>query len=393
MSDQYFLVLDVGTTGVKALVFDTDDTVRARAYEPIAKKMPQEGWVEQDPDEFIRAARGVLAEAVKKSGVSPDAIISMGIANQRETVVAWDLRDGTALAPAIVWEDSRTEDWCRTFYSDSVDRVREKTGLMLTSTFSAPKIHWLLDAVPAVADAAAAGTLAVGTVDSWVLFSLSREQRHMTDITNASRTLLYNINGHKWDRELLELFALDRDMLPAVRSSRALYGTLDPEICGNQIPIEVICGDQQASMAAAGFAPRTTKITYGTGTFIMQTLGDEFVLEDPFITTLTPSASIGSVQYALEASVRETGSRVAGVLGDEEATERVLEDIVQEVDVLLQQLPYPVATVIVDGGISQSEYLVRRQGELSNAEIVRQPIFDGTALGVKRLLSSIHHGT
>ncbi|MEX0930275.1 MAG: FGGY family carbohydrate kinase [Candidatus Paceibacterota bacterium] len=393
MSDHYFLVLDIGTTGVKAFVFDAHSAVVAHAYRTLSKDTPQPGRVEQDPEEIIDASRAVLSEAASEANVGSDDLLSMGIANQRETIVAWDLVTGLALAPAIVWEDTRTKEWCETIYGAAADEVREKTGLRLDPTFSAPKIRWLLDENIDVSRAAEEKRLAVGTVDSWALFRLSQEGRHMTDMTNASRTLLYNIHGHKWDRELLEMFGIERDILPAVRSSRALYGTLAPDICGSEVPIEVICGDQQASLSAAGFTPQTTKITYGTGTFIMQTLGDEFLLDDTFLTTLTPASAIGSVQYAFEARIAGTGERVASVLGDEEDLEGVLDGIAHDVDALLTELPYPAATIVVDGGITQSDYLVRRQGEISKAEITRQPIHDGTALGVMRLLSSIHHGT
>ncbi|MEX0672706.1 MAG: FGGY family carbohydrate kinase [Candidatus Paceibacterota bacterium] len=392
MSDHIFLVLDSGVSEAKAYVFDAHDSVLGRAYQPISKTRPNSGWVEQDPDELISAARAALSVAVDQSNVSPNTIISMGIANQRETVVAWDLATGEALAPAILGDDSRTQGWCEQFYGDVADRIREKTGLLVRATFSASKIRWLLDMNSDVVKAEEEGKLAVGTVDSWLLFKLSEEGMHMCDMTNASRTLLYNIHGLTWDRELLELFGIDPEILPSVRSSRALYGTLRSDICGCPAPIEVMCGDQQASMAAAGFTSHMTKVSYGSKTHVMQTLGDEFLLEDSFLTTLTPDAPIGSVQYALEASICDTGEKVTDALGHEEQLKKVLDDIVRQVDSSLSDLPYPTDTLIVDGGITQNDHLIRLQADVTGAEVVRQPIYDGAALGVMRLLSSIHHG-
>ncbi|MEX1087238.1 MAG: FGGY family carbohydrate kinase, partial [Candidatus Paceibacterota bacterium] len=194
MSDHIFLVLDSGVSEAKAYVFDAHDSVLGRAYQPISKTRPNSGWVEQDPDELISAARAALSVAVDQSNVSPNTIISMGIANQRETVVAWDLATGEALAPAILGDDSRTQGWCEQFYGDVADRIREKTGLLVRATFSASKIRWLLDMNSDVVKAEEEGKLAVGTVDSWLLFKLSEEGMHMCDMTTASRTLLYNIH-------------------------------------------------------------------------------------------------------------------------------------------------------------------------------------------------------
>ncbi|MDQ5957969.1 MAG: hypothetical protein QG665_310, partial [Patescibacteria group bacterium] len=303
-----FLVLDIGTTGVKGIVFTDDGQVLAKSYKLLKKSRPNPGWVEQDPMEYISASIFVLRNALALAKLSAGEISACGITNQRETTILWDKHTGLPVYPAIVWEDNRTKDWCAEVASKSGALVREKTGLHIESYFSASKIRWILKNSALAEKLKRDNNLLFGTVDSWVLWNLSDEAVHKTDYTNASRSLLYNIKTHKWDNELLEIFGVPLNILPAVAGSASLFGTLRRDIVGGNIPIGAVVGDQEASAVAAGLERDVTKVTYGTGAFVAQGLGENFALYDDFYTTLVPG--LYGAEYMIEAKVAGYGEKV-----------------------------------------------------------------------------------
>ena len=307
-----FLVLDVGTTGVKGFVFDRKLKLLGKSYHRLNKRFPKKGWVEQSPQDLINKSVLALRGAVKKSKVSPTSLISLGITNQRETTILWDKRTAKPIYPAIVWEDTRTTARTKTLGRKYQSIVREKTGLPIDPYFSATKIAWILENVPRAKTLAEKNHILFGTVDTWVLWNLSREKNYLTDYTNASRTLIFNIKKLVWDQGLLDIFKIPKDILPGVRPSGSLFGHLKSNVIGVSLPIRAICGDQQASMYAAGTKPRTTKITYGTGTFMMQIIGSKFIQHKPFFTTLTATTS--KPMYALEGKIDCCGNKVDELL-------------------------------------------------------------------------------
>ena len=277
-----FLVLDAGTTAVKALVFSSDLVCMVEASRPTQTHTPRPGWAEQDAGEYAALAKAVLAE------VAPHGpFVAAALTNQRETAVAWDRETGVPLAPMILWHDGRSSDALEVLAGRERD-VRQVTGLVPSAYFSASKFAWLSEQVPAVRQAAATGRLAMGTVDSWLMAQLTSERRHQTDESNASRTLLFDIRNRQWDPELCTLFGVATEALPATRHSQSAFGMLQVSDSGISSPLCVVVGDQQASLAAAGTAPGTTTVTHGTGTFLIQALGDEFTLTDHAYTTLAP---------------------------------------------------------------------------------------------------------
>ncbi|MFN7088906.1 MAG: FGGY family carbohydrate kinase, partial [Candidatus Paceibacteria bacterium] len=299
--DKYFVVLDVGTTLVKAFIFDTRLNVVTKAYKHLHKKQPKAGWVEQSPQELLSVSEETLRKVIAASGLAPSSFAALGITNQRETTICWDKSRGKALCPAIVWEDSRTEKICSDLGKKYGKLIRQKTGLYIDSYFSASKIKWILENVAETRQFVKNGELAVGTVDSWLLYHFLDSNRHFTDYTNAARTLLFDIKTLEWDLELLELFGIPPDILPQVLPSQSFFGDFKKSVFGFSLPLRAVCGDQQASMYSAGVEDGTTKVTYGTGTFVMQILGKKFALFDDFFTTLVPNSK--KPLYALEAKI------------------------------------------------------------------------------------------
>lgn len=372
------LSVDVGTTGVKALVFDVETLeVLSRQYRTFGKSFPQPGWVEEDPLEILGKTVLAMRDAVAESGFGEGDFMGMGLANQRETCIAWDSLSSYALYPAIVWQDERTTTHCQELAEKYGDRVRELTGLSLDPYFSASKMKWLIDHTKSE-------SILLGTVDSWILFNLTEGQPHFTDETNASRTLLLNIREKKWSEELLEIFSIPRNVLPQVQVSMSHFGELQREILGFGMPVLAVCGDQQASMYAAGVKHGNTKITYGTGTFLMQSIGEEFALEEGFFTTLVPGP--GGSMYALEARIAESGEEITPLLGKGIELDRYVESLAEKVDLWLKRLPSLPTELTVDGAITQNKHLLETQARLSGMKIKEQPVFDGTALGVAMLV-------
>lgn len=378
-------VLDVGTTGVKAFVFKGDGQVLARAYEPLKKSFPRTGWVEQDPFEILSAATKAIRATVATSGVLASECKGFGIANQRETAILWDCHTGEPVYPAIVWEDTRTKEMCGSLAKAHGRIIQKKTGLLVDSYFSASKIKWILDTVPSARTRAEKGKLCFGTVDSWLLRRLAKGRPHLTDFTNASRTLLFNIHTKEWDSELLSIFGVPREVLPSVLPSASDFGKLSAELCGAEIPIRAMAGDQQASLFAAGVEVGTTKITFGTGIFIMQIVGDRFQTRHPFFTTLATGKS-GRPLFAFEAKIESCSARVTPLIGHEPEMNKLLDEFAAQVARLVGALPIRPKELVIDGGVTQAPHLRAALAFATGLPIREHALFDGTAFGVARLL-------
>src|SRR5438128_2710965 len=245
----YILALDQGTTSSRAIVFDRDGAIRAVAQKEFAQIFPQAGWVEHDPQEIWASQIGVAVEALGRAHAAPRDVAAIGITNQRETTIVWDRETGEPIHNAIVWQDRRTADFCERLKADGAgETIQAKTGLLIDAYFSASKIRWILDNVPGARARADAGTLAFGTVDTWLVWKLTNHTTHVTDVSNASRTMLFNIHTLKWDAELLRIFDVPENMLPLVRSSSEVYGTTSTALGIESVPIAGIAGDQQSAL-------------------------------------------------------------------------------------------------------------------------------------------------
>jgi glycerol kinase len=306
------LALDTGTTSARALVIDAAGVVLASAQQEVGLSTPRPGWVEQDAEELWRAQLATARGALEKAGLSAADVAGIGIANQRETTVIWDRKTSRPVAPAIVWQDRRTAESCEQLRSAGAEAlVRHKTGLLLDPYFSGTKIRWLLDNVPGARGRAEAGELAFGTVDSWLAWRLSGGRRHVTDATNASRTLLYDIREGRWDDRLLELFGVPRALLPEVVDSSGVAGESDPALLGAAVPIAGMAGDQQAALYGQACMQRgMTKVTYGTGCFLLLHTGDEPVSAPVGLVATVALQRGGRRTYALEGSVFIGGAAV-----------------------------------------------------------------------------------
>lgn len=386
MKDGYTLVLDAGTTAVKAFVFDSHDRIVAKAERVLTKSFPQTGWVEQNPTEIIDAAIQVMQEVVRQSQIPAPEFIGMGIATQRETIVAWDKTTSQLIYPAIVWQDVRTADWCKQVPAHDRELVQQKTGLSIDPYFSASKIKWILEHVPKARELVAQNQLAVGTIDSWIVWNIAHGSPYRTDYTNASRTLLFNIQTLKWDKRLLEVFGISESILPQPQPSHVSFGNLKKEILGFEIPILAVAGDQQASLYAAGTDVGTTKATYGTGTFVMQIVGSEFALHRPFFTTLAINPD-HQPWYALEAKATSGVEDGAEILQNQTRLQAHLEFIVHSADAYIKQLPHQPTEIVMDGGWIRDGKMLPIQSRISSIAIREQDPYDGTALGIHRLIT------
>lgn len=314
----YVLALDSGTTSVRSILFDAAGQPVAQASQPITQHYPQPGWVEHDAREILAKQVSTISEVQFASGIYSDRIAAVGITNQRETTVVWDRRTGDPLCNAICWQCRRTEpmiaDLARRGLSEM---ITGKTGLIPDPYFSASKIAWILDNVPGARTKAKAGDLLFGTVDSWLVWSLTAGAVHATDRTNASRTMLYNIHELAWDEELLDLFDIPASMLPEVLPSRADFGRVAGEIMTARPPITGVAGDQQASLFGhCCFEPGETKATYGTGCFILMNTGTTPVRSENGLLTTIIATPDDTVEYALEGSVFNAGSVVQWLRDD-----------------------------------------------------------------------------
>ena len=442
---RYLLALDQGTTSSRAIVFDQQGRIQTVAQKEFEQIFPQPGWVEHDPREIWSSQLGVAAEAVSRAGLLAGDIAAIGITNQRETTLVWDRRTGEPIYNAIVWQDRRTAGFCDRLKADGHEpMVRERTGLVIDAYFSGSKVNWILNNVEGARAKAERGELAFGTVDSWLIWNLTRGARHVTDVTNASRTMLYNIHTLDWDDELLKLLGVPREMLPEVRSSSEVYGESASGLFAAGIPIAGIAGDQQAALfGQLCTEPGMVKNTYGTGCFMLLNTGTEAVpSRNQLVTTI--GWQIGDrVEYALEGSIFVAGAVVQwlrdglGIIrssSEVEALARRVEDnggvylvpaftglgaphwdqyargtmlgltrgatAAHLARAALEGIAYQVADVLrameadsgiaiselrVDGGAAANDLLMQFQADILGVPVVRPQVLETTALGAAYL--------
>lgn len=442
---KYVLSLDQGTTSSRAIVFDKAGNIVAVAQKEFTQIFPQPGWVEHDANEIWSTQLGVAAEAIVKAGLNAGDIASIGITNQRETTVVWDRATSQPVYNAIVWQDRRTSAYCDELKAQGhAETIKEKTGLVTDAYFSATKIRWILENVEGARDKADKGALCFGTVDSWLLWKLTNGQVHATDVSNASRTMAYNIHSLQWDEELLKLFNIPLSMMPEVRSSSEVYGHTNMVLTGAEIPVSGIAGDQQSAL----FGQMCTqsgmvKNTYGTGCFMLMNTGDKPVPSKNNLLTTIAWKINGEVSYALEGSVFIAGAvvqwlrdglKIIQKSGDIEAltqTEKDNGDVYmvpaftglgapywnqhargmitgltrgssdghiaraavesiayQSMDVLQAMeadAGIKIKEVRVDGGATVNNYLMQFQANLLDTKVVRPKVTETTALGAAYL--------
>ena len=441
----YVLALDQGTTSSRAILFNEAGTIAATAQHEFEQFYPQAGWVEHDPTEILTSQLSCAVEALAKIGARPRDVAAIGITNQRETVIVWEKATGKPIHPAIVWQDRRTAAMCSAFEESGVgETVSSKTGLVLDPYFSGTKVKWILDNVPGARARAERGELAFGTVDSWLIWHLTSGQKHVTDVTNASRTLLYNIVKGEWDGELLKIFGIPASILPKVVWSSEIVGEVTTTLGLGGVSIAGIAGDQQAALfGQLCWAAGEAKNTYGTGCFLLQNVGTEFVRsKHRLITTLAASAGrrreyalegsifIGGavVQWlrdnlkligssadveALAASVPDAGGVVfvpafvglgaphwdahaAGMLIGlrrdtkpghiaRAALEAIAFQVADVLEAVHSETGTPLAALRVDGGASVNDLLMQFQADLLGVPVVRPQVTETTALGAAYL--------
>src|SRR5215469_5032781 len=309
---QHVLAIDQGTTSTRAIAFDTAARAVAIARRALTQHYGDSGRVEHDPEEIWRDTQATVQEVIGRCPGGAAGVAALGITNQRETVVVWERAGGAPIHRAIVWQDRRTADECARLKAEGAEElVRRRTGLLLDPYFSATKVAWILDHVPGARAAASRGELAFGTIDTFLLWRLTGGRVHATDVTNASRTLLYDIHAQRWDEELLRLLRVPRELLPEVRDSSEVYGTTEPALFGRDLPIAGIAGDQQAALIGQGcFQPGMAKSTYGTGCFLLLNTGEAAISSANRLLT-TPAYRIGGrICYALEGSIFVAGAAV-----------------------------------------------------------------------------------
>lgn len=309
---EYILTVDQGTTSSRAILFDKNGKIVSLAQKEFKQIYPRPGWVEHDPMEIWSSQASVITEAVVKGNFRTEAIAAIGITNQRETTIVWEKATGRPIYNAIVWQDRRTSEYCDSLRQQGKDAmIREKTGLVLDAYFSATKVRWILNNVSGAREKAERGELAFGTVDTWLVHNLTEGELHITDVSNASRTMLFDIHSLRWDEELLELFEIPRSMLPEVRASSEIYGRSSGQLLGTRVPIAGIAGDQQSALFGHVCThPGMVKNTYGTGCFMLMNIGKKpMVSRNNLLTTI--AWKIGNeVHYALEGSIFVAGAVV-----------------------------------------------------------------------------------
>ena len=443
IKQKYIVALDQGTTSSRAIVFDHEQNIVSVGQKEFSQIYPQPGWVEHDPMEIWATQYGVLQEALIKAGITMADVAGVGITNQRETTIIWEKDTGKPIYNAIVWQCRRTADLCDTLKEEGwADYIQSTTGLVIDAYFSATKISWILDHVPGARERAEKGELLFGTVDSWLVWNLTGGKVHVTDYTNASRTMLYNIRELKWDDKLLERLNIPKAMLPEVRNSSEIYGYIGTGDV--QIPIAGIAGDQQATLfGQACFERGSAKNTYGTGCFLLMNIGKQFIQSRQGLITTIAATMNDDVEYALEGSIF-VGGAVIQWLRDElrlietaaESEEYALEltdnggvylvpaftglgaphwDMYARgsifgltrgtgrshiVRAALEAIAYQTNDVLqamvedsglsltelkVDGGACQNNFLMQFQADIMNCEVRRPAITETTALGVAYL--------
>jgi glycerol kinase len=437
----YILALDQGTTSSRALLFDHDGAVRSVAQREFAQIFPEPGWVEHDPEEIAASQIAVALEALAQANIQSSDVAAIGITNQRETTIVWDRTTGQAICNAIVWQDRRTAAFCEQLKTQGHESlVQQRTGLLIDAYFSGSKISWILEHVPNARQLVAAGRLAFGTVDSWLVWKLTGGRVHVTDASNASRTMLFNLNSGMWDQELLDLFHIPGSMLPAVRPSSEIYAEVSSVPGLNGIPIAGIAGDQQAALFGQRcINPGLTKNTYGTGCFMLQSTGTRAVASTNRLLSTVAWRIGDTTNYALEGSVFVGGAVVQwlrdglGIIRTSSEVEALansvpdnggvyfvpafvglgaphwdsyargaifgltrgsnaghiaraaLESIVYQVADLMEAVETdtgtPLVELRVDGGASSNNSLMQFQADILGVPVVRPAVTETTALG------------
>lgn len=326
--EKFILALDQGTTSSRAMLFNKKGEIVSVAQKEFRQIYPKPGWVEHDAQEIWSSQAGVAAEAVASAGINGKALSGIGITNQRETTVVWDRESGKPIYNAIVWQDRRTSDYCDSLKdAGHAEMIKNKTGLVIDSYFSGTKIKWILDNVEGAREKAEKGKLAFGTIDSWLIWNFTQGELHITDVTNASRTMLFNINTMEWDQELLDLMDIPSNMLPEVRQSSEEYGRTKTTLFASKVPIAGIAGDQQAALFGQMCTePGMVKNTYGTGCFMLMNVGDEPIKSENNLLSTVAWKINGKTQYALEGSVF-IGGAVVQWLRDEMSIIQESQDI------------------------------------------------------------------
>lgn len=312
MGQPLILALDQGTTSTRAILFDLSGQALGEASRPLTQHYPADGWVEHDAEDIYEAAVLVMAEAVAKAGARMDQVAAIGITNQRETVVLWDKATGAPVHRAIVWQDRRTAALCEALRGQGAEaHVTEITGLLIDPYFTGTKLAWMLDHVPGARERAEAGDLLAGTIDSWLIWKLTGGKAHLTDATNASRTLLFDIRAQAWSEAMLELFRVPRAILPEVRDCAGLFGETEAGLLGRAIPICGVAGDQQAALMGQGcVAPGQMKATYGTGCFLLVNTGEAAPVSQARLLTTVAARINGRTTYALEGAIFIAGAAI-----------------------------------------------------------------------------------
>ena len=443
--EKYMMSLDAGTTSNRCILFDKGGNIAGMAQKEFTQYFPQPGWVEHDGDEIFSTLLEVARQAMENAGVSASQIAGIGITNQRETTVVWNKTTGRPIYHAIVWQCRRTADYCTQLARDGwTDRIREKTGLVIDPYFSGTKIRWILENVPGAREQAERGELLFGTVESWLIWKLTGGKAHVTDYSNASRTMLYNIHALCWDRELLALMEIPESMLPEVKPSSGVYGYTDPAFFGGAIPLAGAAGDQQAALfGQTCWSAGDSKCTYGTGAFLLMNTGETPITSKNGLVTTIAWGLDGKITYALEGSIFIAGAAIQWLRdelrflessGDSEYMANKVPDtdgcyIVPAfaglgapywdphargtvigltrgtnkyhiIRATLDSIAYQVCDVLrameqdsgktlsklrTDGGASANNYLLQTQADLCNAGVVRPKCVETTAMGAAYL--------
>lgn len=444
--EKYILSFDAGTTSSRAIIFNKKGQIINVAQKEFQQIYPKAGWVEHDPMEIWASQSGVAREVLEMSAIRPDQIVGIGITNQRETTLVWDKNIGKPVYNAIVWQCRRTASYCERLKEKGwIDKIRDKTGLVVDAYFSATKIAWILDNVEGAREKAERGDLLFGTVDTWLVWNLTRGKVHVTDYSNASRTMLFNIKDLKWDDEILEALNIPRSMMPEVKDSSCIYGYTDEHTYGGaRIPIAGIAGDQQAALFGQNcFKPGMVKNTYGTGCFVLMNTGQEMIRSKNGLLTTIAWGIDGNVSYALEGSVFIAGAAIqwlrdelrlvydspqseyyankiedtdgvvvvpaftglgapywdmyarGGIFGLTRGTKRehlvraTLESLAYQskdvIEAMQEDAKIPLAYLRVDGGASANNFLMQFQADMLNTEVHRPRTLETTSLGAAYL--------
>ncbi|MBP3233948.1 MAG: glycerol kinase GlpK [Eubacterium sp.] len=438
---KYIMALDAGTTSNRAILFDHSGHIVSVAQREFTQIYPKPGWVEHDANEIWSTMLGVAVETIAKAGISAEDVAGIGITNQRETTIVWDKETGEPVYNAIVWQCRRTSEYCDQLKEKGLGEViRSKTGLVIDAYFSATKLRWILEEVPGVRERAEKGELLFGTVDTWLIWKLTHGRVHVTDYSNASRTMMFNINELKWDEDILKELGIPKSMLPEVKDSSFIYGKASKHILGREVPIAGIAGDQQAALFGQQcWEKGNAKNTYGTGCFLLMNTGDSPVFSNNGLVTTLAWGIDGKVQYALEGSVFIAGASVQW-LRDEmrlidsaedseymatkvpdsngcyvvpaftglgapywnQYARGVIVGITRGVNkyhiirATLESIAYETSDVLsamekdsgvklselkVDGGASANSFLMQTQADIINATVVRPDCLESTAMG------------